>query len=136
MKRTLLTILLLLALPALVHAQASGSGDPCQVMPKANVAIAITSATTTSLIAPATGQAIYVCGVNLTMAASTSIQFEYGTGATCGTGTTALSGVIPTAQITTPSENATQMVTPVTQRLCALTTGTAGIHGYINYVQW
>ena len=111
-------------------------GDPCAVMPKSNTAIAITTATTTSLVAPVTGQAIYVCGLSLTMAASTSIQFEYGTGATCGSGTQAMSGVIPTAQITTPVMNTTQMVTPVSQRLCALSTGTAGIHGYLSFVQW
>lgn len=111
------------------------TGDPCAVMPKSNAAVSITSATTTSLVPVSAGKAVYICGVNLTMAAATSIQFEYGTGAAC-TSPTALSGVIPPSTISTPTMNATQMVTPISQGVCALSVGTAGIHGYVSYVQW
>ena len=128
-------LLALLLLPSTGHAQ-TAFGDPCEVMPKSVAAVAISTAVTTSLIAPVAGQAIYICGLNLVMGSGTSIQFQYGTGALCATGNNAISGIIPTAQITTPTMNATQMVTPVSQRLCALSTGTNGIHGSIVYVQW
>lgn len=134
----LLKVLVLLAglMLSTGHAFAQiASGDPCEVFPKSSASISITSATTTSIIAPVTGQAIYVCGVNIVAAAATTYQIEYGTGATCGTGTTAMTGVIPPSTVVTPTQNSTQLVTPVTQRLCILSTGTAGIHGYLNYVQ-
>lgn len=129
------TLAVLMVLACCASAAWAQSGDPCEVMPKNNVAIAITTATTTQLVAPVAGQAVYVCGLTLTMAAATSIQFEYGTGASC-TGTHALTGVIPPAQINPPSNNATQFVTPVAQGVCAVSTGTAGIHGSMSYIQW
>lgn len=135
--RILLGLLLTVLCTSPVWAQ---SGDPCAVMPKSNVAVSIASATTTSLIAPVTNQAIYVCGVSLTASGtSPTIQFEYGTGATCGTGTQTMSGIvpIPTAGLNTPTNNATTMVTPVSQRLCAVSAGTSPqIHGYLSYIQW
>jgi hypothetical protein len=135
MRSVRLALALLLLLPTLAFAQATVTGDPCAVMPKQSAAVAIDTATTTSIVAPATGAAIYLCGVTLTTGAATTFQLEYGTGSTCGTGTAVISGIVPTSLVSTPG-NATQLVTPVSQRVCVLSVGTGGIHGWISYVKW
>lgn len=93
-KLTLLLFVLLLGAPSLYAAAA----DPClsPQVPKQSVAIGISSATTTQLIALETGKAIYVCGWNFTAVIGTGATylFQYGTGTTCGTGTVALTGAM------------------------------------------
>lgn len=115
---------------------------------KSSVVVAITTATTTSLIAPVTGAAIYVCGFTITISevitTPNTIVFEYGTGATCGTGTTALTGklgdggVLAAAPIVIAANmNGSLFSTPISQRLCALTAigGSASFQGVLTYVQ-
>lgn len=122
---------------------ASVNTDPCGSwgVAKSSVAINITSATTTSLVAISGSTSIFVCGFSVTMVGAVeTIQFEYGTGATCGTGTTVLTGAFAdgTASDIVVSYGGGEMTvfaTPSAQRLCAVTTGTVSIQGVLTYVQ-
>jgi hypothetical protein len=70
--------------------------DPCLTAVK--VQVPIPSGTgTTQIAAPVTGQQVFVCGVYVVGAATMTVQVNQGTGATCGTGTTTLTGVMTPA---------------------------------------
>jgi hypothetical protein len=114
------------------------SGDPCmdRTIAKTNVAVSITSATTTLLVDASTGKKIYPCNFQATVGASTTVSFEYGTKVStdCDTGPTLMTGVF------TPATAAELTVsdlgpTPVSQQFCAVSTGTGGIKGVLTYVQ-
>jgi hypothetical protein len=123
--------------------------DHCQTGLRKTISFAISSATTTSLIAPVTGANIYVCGFNVNQAGGTgTIGFEYGTGSTCGTGTIVLSGLFvanttagTTTNVLAVNHGYTQFATASatglvpSQRLCAVSTGTIVQGGYLTYVQ-
>lgn len=153
MKNKILALLLFLALPALAAAQITLPGpasgvDPCSTNAKIVVPINISTATTTQILALSAGKAIYVCNGMVTIAGSAttagSILFEYGTGASCGTGTTAITGAMvgsttagnPTV-IPLEGGNGTQFGTIAGQALCAVSAGTTvSIQGYITVVQF
>lgn len=146
-------LLALLALPAFAAAQTTlpvlaSQADPCTTSQKIVIPINIVTATTTQLLALSAGKAIYVCSSVFVIAGSAttagSILFEYGTGASCGTGTTALTGAMagsttagqPT-MVPMQAGNGTQIGTIAGQALCALTAGTTvSIQGYITVVQF
>lgn len=121
--------------------------DPCQSADilKSSVAIAVTSATTTALVAASAGKAIYVCGFSSTLSGTTTptMQFKYGTKVSteCDTGATILSGVYTglsaTSQTITGGGTVGSMfVTPVSQELCVTSGGTAPlVGGVLTYVQ-
>lgn len=124
--------------------------DPCQSpnILKSSVAINITTATTTSLVAISGSTLIYVCGISMTISevitTPNTIQFEYGTGATCGTGTTVLTGKYGDGGVTAgipivvnASNGGTIFSAPAGSRLCALTAigATASFQGVLTYVQ-
>jgi hypothetical protein len=79
--------------------------DPCKsgVSQIQQVAISISSATTTQLVSPSNGKGIYVCGLYLESVGGTS-TFEYGTGSAC-TGTNAITGALPVAAAATPAQS-------------------------------
>ena len=140
--KLVLAILLwgLLALSGAASAQlaqgGAGTADPCSVYPHSSAPVTLAAAGTVSVVAPVTGQAIYVCGFTVVTQATSTAQLEYGTGATCGTGTTVLSGTILASTTWVTPSNATQVVTPITQRLCAVSTGATGAaNGWVSYVQ-
>ena len=116
------------------------SSDACHVSPKSSVALAITSATTTQLIPLAAGKKIYICGFAATLTGtSPTFQLEYGTGTTCGTGTTVLTGAFdPNAgsNVVAYSAGSTIASTAAGNALCAITTGsTPAAQGVLTYVQ-
>lgn len=119
----------------------ANSADPCAGgFTKSSVVINITSATTTSLVAPLTSPtnaSIYTCGFNLVTVAGT-FQLEYGTGATCGTGTTVLTGAYPAGNISYGGNSAEVLQpTPGAQRLCAVTgAGLTNAQGVLTFVQY
>ena len=127
----------------------AGASDPCSDVSaiKSSVPINISSATTTQLVALSGTTTIYVCGFNATAGAGTnpSFQLEYGTGGTCATGPTALTGAMATGvtvSTTAPGPifyagpDATVLKTPAGQGLCAVTGGTTpNFQGYLTYVQ-
>lgn len=96
------------------------------------------SAGTTSLVGPGSvsspntaaqvlqnsANAIYACGYNLVIGATSSAQFEYGTGTNCGTNTFALSPVWPASTtIYDTSPYFRGMGAPAGYTLCLVTTG-------------
>lgn len=79
--------------------------DPCQGVVKTSTPIAISTATTTRIVAPTAAKKTYICSIVLFSAGTQNIGVIEGTGGTCGTatagvigGTTAASGFNFTAQ--------------------------------------
>lgn len=130
--------------PARTGAVASGTvgisntGDPClnPNVAKSSASVAISTATTTQVVAISGTKATYVCGFNATFGASTTAQFEYGTSTDC-TGTHALSGVMvpATGAFMNLQSNGTVFGAPASNGLCIVSTGTGGINGALSYVQ-
>ena len=117
----------------------TNSGDPClnPNVAKSSVSVGISTATTTQLVALSGTKLVYVCGGTLTTGASTTVAFEYGTGSACGTGTTALTGVMApaTGGVLNLGGDGTRFAAIAGNALCAVTTGTGGLNGYVQYVQ-
>ena len=136
MKRlaVLLTVVAFMMVAPFAHA-GQFAMDPCQGAGRVTVPINITSATTTSMVAPITGSYIFVCGLSVNSVGG-STTFEYGTGSTCGTGTTALTGPLAAAGTITTFPTNSLIQTPVSQRLCILSgASTSGTNGWFTYVQ-
>lgn len=121
--------------------------DPCAVLPKRNVAVAVTSATTTVLVTATVGQQIFVCGgvlSNLNTATNQgTFQFEYGAAPTC-TSPTVLSGAIGAGNTTagTPTPYAlgngagSMLSVPANNALCVVTVGSSvNVQGFISVIQ-
>ncbi len=115
--------------------------DPCSNpnIAKNSVPINITSASTTTLIGPfSTGQT-YVCGWSISLiGASQTIQFEYGSGASCGTGTVLLTGAMGPGTLAEQQlvHELPLRATPLNNSICAVTTGaTVNAQGVMTYVQ-
>lgn len=81
-----------------INGQTPGPVDPCAsaAIDKSSFSVAISTATTTAIQAGTAGKRVYVCAFTIIYTSGTTptIQFEVGTGGTCGTGTTAKTGVI------------------------------------------
>lgn len=127
-----------------------GGNDPClsNKTLKSAAIVSITTATTTQLVALSGTTKVYVCGFSLSISqvatTANTIKFVYGTGASCGTGTTDLTGAFGAGGITAAApivvsmgSEGTDFATPVGQALCATTTigATAFFTGVITYVQ-
>jgi hypothetical protein len=120
--------------------------DPCNVYQRQSAPIKSSTAATTSILtAPSSIYPTYICNVfaedagNVTTANTTT--FKYGTGATCGTGTTNLTGPITgtltagTPSFIGPQDSAgTDWVLPAGQNLCDTTTQAITEDGWITYV--
>lgn len=125
--------------------------DPCATpgVPKSSVPIAITTAATTSLVAPSASTVIYVCGVSMTISqvvtTANIITFVTGTGATCGTGTVSQTGGYGSGGVTAAAPlsinigygSHTVFKSLAADRLCATTTigASAFFAGVLTYVQ-
>lgn len=125
-----------------------GSTDPCQDLSqqKQSVPISIAAtAGTVQLVAISGTTAVYVCGFSAQITAGTTptIQFEYGTGTTCGTGTTTLTGTYApgagTAPATDPisfSGGYTIFKAPAGNAFCIVAGGTTpSVGGFVTFVQ-
>jgi len=116
----------------------TNSGDPClnPNVAKSSVALAISTATTTQLVAISGTKATYVCGLTATFGASTTAQLEYGTSTNC-TGTNALTGVMApaTGGVISLGGSGTKFTAPASNGLCLVSVGTGGINGFLSYVQ-
>lgn len=141
-RKLLLLLTLALLSASIVHAQQAA--DPCMLptVAKSTAVISISaSATTVSLVAPGANatSAIFVCNASFTISGTTNptAQLEYGTGATCGTGTTPMTGAYPGGAATAPTPIFIESIqgTPAAQRVCIVTTGTAPTaQGMITFV--
>jgi hypothetical protein len=148
-----IAIVACLAGSALAQGIPASMVDRCQTGLKQTVDFNISTATTTSIIAPITGANIYICAYDINQAGGTgTVSIEYGTGATCGTGTVVLAGPYTanssagtTTNIAHANVGYTQMLTGTitagvptlvpSQRLCILSTGTIVQAGYLTFVQ-
>lgn len=123
--------------------------DPCQNpgVLKSSVAINITSATTTQLVAISGSTSIYVCHFDFTISevvtTPNTLQFEYGTSTNC-TGTNKLTGLYGDKGVTAGDPivinagyGGTLFTAPSANGLCALTAiGASGsFQGVLTYVQ-
>lgn len=109
-----------------------------------SVSVNISTATTTQVVTnSATADnptRIYVCGANLTIvgaATANSVVFEYGTGSTCTTGLTVLTG--PMIGSTTVGGSTLLnllypfQATPLLNNLCIVTAQATAVAGVISY---
>lgn len=142
----------LLALPGLARAQVYGmpARNPCAsaASVKQTSQIAISSATTTQIVAAPTApstfsgatQQIFVCTYAFSeTGTSPTYQWSTGTGTNCATGGSNLTATIPSISTTVPNEppqlQGTVLVVPAGQALCMVTGGTGpSAQGYITYV--
>ncbi len=117
------------------------STDPCgQGQPRQSSTIVAAAAATTQIIAATGGISIYVCGYQMSQVATAgTLQWEYGTGASCGTGTTTLTGamgVTASQPIAYGGAAGTIMTAPQGNALCLVTTGAGGTAaGIVTFVQ-
>lgn len=91
-KRTLILALLILGFAQLASAQTNQCNNPQAVI---NVVVNISTATDTRLVNNPGDRPITVCGFTITIvgtATANTLVFKTGTGATCGTGTSTISG--------------------------------------------
>jgi hypothetical protein len=109
------------------------------------VAVNISSATTTQIVALTASKKVYVCNYSLTVTGtSPTLTWEYGTGTACATGTTAISGAMaggttaaPIVLNSPPEATGYAFVTPSAQALCILSGGTTpSIQGWIMEAQF
>lgn len=128
------SVLLLMTIFAAPIAEAQG--------PFSTAAINISAAGTTKVITGTAAKVttVYGGGVTLNTGSSTAqtLQFVYGTGTNCGTGTTVITGTlspgtatyIPLGQAVNGSFSA-----PAGQDVCAVTSATANAGGWLYYAQ-
>lgn len=140
--------------PSLIVAAAPpivpGSTDPCQDLSnvKSSVAINISTATTTELVAAVAGKTVYVCGFTATIQGSATtvgtLVFKTGTKVTtpCDTSPVSLSGTFQgniTANVpllVTGQGSFTQFASAAAGEICATSAGTTPlIGGYLTFVQ-
>jgi hypothetical protein len=116
----------------------SASIDPCQSFNKSSAVITAAAAATTQIVALNATQALYVCGYQMSqVATAATLQWVYGTGASCGTGTTSLTGVmgVTASQPISYGGAGTVMKVPIGNALCLTTTGAGGTAaGIVSYV--
>jgi len=110
-----------------------GKGAP------ASIAINVSTATTTQLVALSGSTKIYVTSFDVIAGGTGNITFVYGTGSSCGTGTTSLTGAYNlTAQagIAKGSGVAAVLVVPAGNALCVTTNASAQMSGSVSYQQF
>jgi hypothetical protein len=128
-----------------------GSTDPCQnsSVLKSSAAINISTATTTQLVAPSGSTAVYVCGFSFTISevvtTANTLQFEAGTGGTCGAATVVKSGLYGAGGVTagipivvaSPGMGSTVFSSAAASGVCAVTAigATGSFQGLVTFVQ-
>lgn len=129
------------AVPARAGLMGANSGGNLTALIQADSSapISISTATTTQIVALVSGKKIYVTSFDVIAAGTGNITFEYGTGANCGTGTTALTGAYNlTAQAGIAKGNGIGpvLVVPAGNALCVLTSAAVQMSGSLAYTQF
>jgi hypothetical protein len=107
---------------------------PTSYIPTASVPVAVSAAGTVQLVAAVTGKAIYVTDWDVVAGGTGTFSLEYGTGANCAAGTTALTGTYPaTAQFGRAGIG--HLFIPAGNALCIVTAGAAAARGFVAYAQ-
>lgn len=104
-----------------------------------SASIAVSTATTTQIVALSSGKKIYVTAMDVIAAGTGNIQFVYGTGTACATGTTNLTGNYNlTAQVglTKGGGLGPVLVVPASNALCVTTSAAVGMAGSVAYTQF
>ena len=113
--------------------------DPCQTngVAKSSAVITAPATSTTQIVALSGNTSIYVCGFHGSHNAAGALQWEYGTGVACATGTTALTGVetLDTNDPVSYGPGSTIFTVPPGNALCAVTSVAGAFHGVVTYVQ-
>lgn len=103
-----------------------------------SVPINTAAAATVQLVPAVAGKSIQVSSFDFIANGATTLQFEYGTGAYCGTGTVALTGPYPlAAQAGLAKGNGTGVVLfiPPGNALCAVNSAAVQVSGSVAYAQ-
>lgn len=132
-------LIILLVSAALPLAPAFAQSPFPTVVSTNSKAIAISTATTTEIIALVSGKAIAITSLNVVSAGTGNIQFVYGTGTACATGTTAVTGnynLIAQAGFALGSGVAPILILPPGKALCATTSAAVGMAGSVSYAQF
>lgn len=105
----------------------------------ASAAINVSTATTTQLVALSSGKKIYVTAFDVIAGGTGNITFVYGTGSTCGTGTTSLTGaynLVAQAGIAKGNGLGPVLVVPASNALCVITSGAVQMSGSVAYTRF
>lgn len=108
------------------------SNQPIQ--PTASAAINDSASGPTQIVALVAGKAIYVTGYTVVAAGAVTVQWEYGTGTNCGTGTTALTGPMSFAA-NGGAAPAQMLFVPTGDALCLNLGGAVAVAGSVSYAQ-
>lgn len=117
----------------------TGSNCVPGVQAAASAAISVAASTTTQIVALATGKWIFVTSFDFMSAGTLNATLVYGTGSSCGTGTTSLTGAYPLiAQAGIAKGNGTGivLVIPAGNALCITTSGASQVSGSVSYAQF
>lgn len=148
MRKLLITIVwALICLPTLALAQSNfkpcystGQNNCVPAVAASNAAIiAVSSNTTSELVALVAGKRIYVTSWDLISSAAGTFKFVYGTGTNCGTGTTDLTGTytVGTSTVFTKGNGLGMLlVVPVSNALCYTSGASIAAQGTVSYVQF
>lgn len=101
-----------------------------------SIRINIASATTTQLVALTSGKSIYITNFNVIAGGTGNITLEYGTGSSCATGTTTLTGAYPLiaqAGISNGVGLGPVLIVPASNALCAVTSAGVQMSGSLSY---
>jgi hypothetical protein len=118
----------------------SGTLDPCGsgTYSKLSAPIsAVAGAATTQILAALEGLSFYVCGYHLSqLTAAGTLQWVYGTGSNCVTGTTSLTGAmgVTASQPIQYSGPGYVFKTATFKALCLAVTGAGTASGVVTYV--
>jgi hypothetical protein len=116
-----------------------GANEDAVAQGATTVAINVSTATTTQLVALSGTTKIYVTGLAVIAGGTGNITLVYGTGSACGTGTTSLSGAIPlvaNAGFTLGSGLGAVLMVPAGQALCITTSAAVQMSGFVTYAQF
>lgn len=98
----------------------------------------VTAAATTEIVALTSAQTIRICSVAVSMSLAGSVTFTSGTGTNCGTGTTALSGVMTLATgtpLVLSGMNGSILRPAVANAFC-ITAATGNVTGFVTYAKY
>lgn len=130
----------LMLLPLAAHAQIVGPTGPgvCANPTLPRYSVSITGTASSQLVTGNAAQRIHVCDFYWSNASAGTAQLEYGTGSTCGTGTTALTGAMTGSlpfPVMSADGNDVLKVPSVSQNLCVILGGTSpSVAGFLTYV--
>jgi hypothetical protein len=117
----------------------NGSNCAPSIQASKTIPINIASATTTELVALVANQTVYVTSWDVMAGGTGNFTLEYGTGTTCGTGTTILTGAYPLiaqAGISKGNGLGPVLIVPSGNALCAVTSTGVQFSGSISYAQF